>query len=85
MSVVEPTYKPDFAMPGIAATDPAEQRAEAERWCDRFEANTQKWLKSTYWHAWGMTEHPVITYEDVDTTLIPSTAPPVWPGRWRSY
>ena len=63
-------YKPDFAMPGIAATEPEEQRAEAERWCDRFEANTRKWLKSTI-GVHGDDGHPVITYEDVDTTLIP--------------
>ena len=63
-------YKPEFAMPGIAATDPAEQRAEAEQWCDRFEANTRKWLKSTI-GTHGADGHPVITYEDVDTTLIP--------------
>ena len=63
-------YKPEFAMPGIAATEPAEQRAEAEQWCDRFEANTRKWLKSTI-GTHGADGHPVITYEDVDTTLIP--------------
>ena len=62
-------FKPDFAMPGIAATDPAEQRAEAERWCDRFEANTRKWLKSTI-GTHGADGEPVITYEDIDTTLI---------------
>jgi len=63
-------YKPEFAMPGIAATDPVEQRAEAEQWCDRFEANTRKWLKSTI-GTHGADGHPVISYEDVDTTLIP--------------
>ena len=63
-------YKPDFSMPGIEATEPVEQRAEAERWCDRFEANTRKWLKSTI-GVHGDDGHPVITYEDVDTTLIP--------------
>ncbi len=63
-------FKPDFAMPGIAATDPAEQRAEAERWCDRFEANTRKWLKSTI-GTHGDDGEPVISYEDIDTTLIP--------------
>jgi len=63
-------YKPEFAMPGIAATEPAEQRAEAEQWCDRFEANTRKWLKSTI-GTHGADGHPVISYEDVDTTLIP--------------
>ncbi len=63
-------YKPDFAMPGIEATDPVEQRAEAERWCDRFEANTRKWLKSTI-GTHGADGHPVITYEDIDTSLLP--------------
>ena len=63
-------YKPDFSMPGIAATEPAEQKAEAERWCDRFEENTRKWLKSTI-GGHGDDGHPVITYEDIDTTLIP--------------
>jgi succinate dehydrogenase / fumarate reductase flavoprotein subunit len=63
-------FKPNFSMPGIAATDPAEQRAEAERWCDRFEANTRKWLKSTI-GTHGADGEPVITYEDIDTTLIP--------------
>ena len=63
-------YKPNFSMPGIAATEPAEQKAEAERWCDRFEENTRKWLKSTI-GVHGDDGHPVITYEDIDTTLIP--------------
>ena len=62
-------FKPEFAMPGIAATDPAEQRAEAEQWCDRFEANTRKWLKSSI-GTHGADGEPVITYEDIDTTLI---------------
>ena len=30
-----------------AATDPVAKRREAEQWCDRFDANTRKWLKST--------------------------------------
>lgn len=63
-------FKPDFAMPGIAATDPVEKRAEAEEWCDRFEENTRKWLKSTI-AACGPDGEPEITYQDVDTSLIP--------------
>ncbi len=63
-------FKPQFAMPGIAATDPAEKRAEAEEWCDRFEDNTKKWLKSTI-AACGPDGDPEITYQDVDTSLIP--------------
>src|SRR5205085_11716532 len=40
-------YKPEFAMPGLTATDPAELGRQAEAWCDRFEENTRKWLKTT--------------------------------------
>jgi succinate dehydrogenase / fumarate reductase flavoprotein subunit len=63
-------YKPDFAMPGISATDPAQRRREAEAWCDRFEENNRRWLKST------IAEHaadgePRLSYEEVDTSLIP--------------
>jgi len=63
-------FKPEFAMPGIAATDPAEKRAEAERWCDRFEANTRRWLKTTI-AACDADGNPEISYQDVDTSLIP--------------
>lgn len=62
-------FKPQFAMPGIEATDPAAKRAEAERWCDRFEENTRKWLKSTI-AACDAEGNPEITYQDVDTSLI---------------
>ena len=41
------TSSPTSAMPGLEATEPAERRREAEAWCDRFEENTRKWLKST--------------------------------------
>ena len=63
-------YKPAFAMPGIAATDPAEQRREAEKWCDTFEENTRRWLKSTIARH-GADGEPSISYEDVDTSLLP--------------
>lgn len=62
-------YKPDFSMPGLKATDPAERRREAEAWCDQFEANTRKWLKSTIATLNG--SDPMITYEDVDTSITP--------------
>ena len=61
-------YKPAFEAPSLKATDPAGQRREAEAWCDDFEKNTAKWLKSTISQHDG--EHPKITYEDVDTSLI---------------
>ena len=63
-------FKPQFAMPGIAATDPDEKRAEAEQWCDRFEENTAKWLKSTI-AVCGADGEPEISYQDVDTSLLP--------------
>jgi len=63
-------YKPEFAMPGLEATDPAEQRRTAERWCDRFEANTARWLKTTIatLDADGQVE---LSYEEVDASLTP--------------
>lgn len=63
-------YKPEFAMPGVEADDPAERRRLAEEWCDRFEENTRKWLKTTVARH-GEDGHPVLTYEDIDTSLIP--------------
>jgi succinate dehydrogenase / fumarate reductase flavoprotein subunit len=63
-------FKPVFSMPGISATDPAGKRREAEAWCDRFEANTRKWLKSTIARC-GADGSPEISYQDVDTSLIP--------------
>jgi len=62
-------FKPAFAMPGISATEPAAQRREAEAWCDRFEANTRQWLKSTIARCGG-DGSPEISYQDVDTSLI---------------
>ncbi len=62
-------YKPEFAMPGVEADDPAERRRLAEEWCDRFEENTKKWLKTTLARH-GEDGHPVLTYEDIDTSLI---------------
>ncbi|HEY2840219.1 MAG TPA: succinate dehydrogenase flavoprotein subunit [Pirellulales bacterium] len=63
-------FKPDFTMPGLVATDPAGRRHEAEAWCDKFEENTRKWLKSTI-ATYKPDGEPVLTYEDVDTSIIP--------------
>ena len=63
-------FKPAFAMPGLAATDPVEKRREAEQWCDSFQANTDKWLKSTI-AAYGPDGDPEISYQEIDTSLIP--------------
>jgi len=63
-------FKPDFTMPGLEATDPAGRRHEAEVWCDKFEENTRKWLKSTI-ATYKPGEEPVLSYEDVDTSIVP--------------
>ncbi len=62
-------FKPAFAFQSLKATNPAERRREAEEWCDRFDANNRKWLKTTVAQWAG--DDVEITYEDVDTSLIP--------------
>ena len=63
-------YKPEFAMPEIHATDPAEARRQARQWCDRFQENNRKWLKSTI-AAYAGDGDPELSYEEIDTSLIP--------------
>jgi succinate dehydrogenase / fumarate reductase flavoprotein subunit len=63
-------YKPEFAMPNIDADDPSERRRQAEAWCDRFEENNRKWLKTTV-SSLSLDGEPELTYEDVDTTIMP--------------
>jgi len=62
-------YKPEFAFGSLKATDPAGRRREAEEWCDRFEANNARWLKSTIAQWTG--DDVELSYEEVDTSLIP--------------
>jgi succinate dehydrogenase / fumarate reductase flavoprotein subunit len=62
-------YKPEFAPPDLHAADPAERRREAEAWCDRFEENNRKWLKSTI-AVLGPDGEPQLSYEEVDTSLV---------------
>jgi succinate dehydrogenase / fumarate reductase flavoprotein subunit len=64
-------YKPEFTKPALTSEDPVERRRQAEEWCDAFQANNEKFLKSTIatWNA--ETNQPDLTYEDVDTSLIP--------------
>jgi succinate dehydrogenase / fumarate reductase flavoprotein subunit len=61
-------FKPDFSMPSLSATDPTERRLEAEKWCDAFEENTRKYLKSSICTWKG--QEPELTYEDIDTRLL---------------
>lgn len=63
-------HKPEFAMPEIQPGDAADQRRQAEAWCDRFEENNRKWLKSTI-AVLSPDGEPQLDYEDVDTSLIP--------------
>ncbi|MCY2980602.1 MAG: succinate dehydrogenase flavoprotein subunit [Planctomycetota bacterium] len=62
-------YKPAFTMPSLNATEPAAKRKEAEGWCDAFELNNKKFLKSTIC-TWNGIE-PEMSFEDVDTRLLP--------------
>lgn len=68
-------YKPEFEMPGLSSDDPAERRRQAEQWCDTFEARNKQWLKTTVAtyndSDKNCTGDPQLTYEDVDTSLIP--------------
>jgi len=61
-------FKPDFAMGALTSTEPVERRRQAEAWCDNFDANNRKWLKSSI--ATWTGDDVEITYEDVDTSLI---------------
>lgn len=63
-------FKPDFTMPGLTSDEPAERRRQAETWCDAFEKKNEKWLKTSVATVDAEGE-PTITYEEVDTSLIP--------------
>ena len=63
-------YKPDFSPQGITATDPVERRRAAEAWCDQFELDTARWLKSTI-ATLDRYGQPRLDYEEIDTSLIP--------------
>jgi succinate dehydrogenase / fumarate reductase flavoprotein subunit len=57
-------------MPSLEAADPAQRRREAEAWCDRFEENNRKWLKSTI-AVLDRDGEPQLSYQEVDTSLLP--------------
>ena len=67
-------YKPEFAMPEIDGrpTRPSGV-AQAEDWCRRFEENNRKWLKTTIATVSPEGE-PQLSYEEVDTSLVPPAA-----------
>ncbi len=61
-------YKPDFEPPGLdSARD--DLRRQAVEWCDRFRQRNERWLRTTI--AEHTPDGPQITYEPVDTSLIP--------------
>jgi succinate dehydrogenase / fumarate reductase flavoprotein subunit len=62
-------FKPAFQKPSLTSEEPTERRRQAEQWCDAFEENNRKYLKSTI-ATWDGNQ-PQITYEDVDTSSIP--------------
>ncbi|MBB3204827.1 succinate dehydrogenase / fumarate reductase flavoprotein subunit [Rhodopirellula rubra] len=64
-------FKPDFIKPPLTSDDPVERRRQAEAWCDAFQENNEKYLKSTIATWNSSTNQPELTYEDVDTSLIP--------------
>lgn len=64
-------YKPEFQKPSLTAEDPAARRKQAEEWCDAFEKNNEKYLKSTIAEYDSASMQPKLSYEAVDTSLIP--------------
>lgn len=63
-------YKPEFALPAITASDPAQRLHQAHEWCDRFEENNERWLKTTLAELDAEGE-PRLSYQEVDTSLLP--------------
>ena len=64
-------FKPDFQKQSLTAEDPVERRNQAEKWCDDFEQNNRKYLRSTV-ASWNQGDAmPSLAYEEVDTSLIP--------------
>lgn len=62
-------YKPEFEIPAPTADDPVELHKQAVEYCRAFQAQIDKWLKTT------VAEHtpngPKLSYVPVDTSLIP--------------
>jgi succinate dehydrogenase / fumarate reductase flavoprotein subunit len=62
-------YKPEFDLPAPHADEPDALRKQAEQWCRQFAEKNEKWLKTTI--AEHTPDGPKITYEPVNTSLIP--------------
>ena len=62
-------YKPEFELPGLTSDEPVERRRQAEAWCDKFEGNVDRFLKSSIATYDG--KDVTLSYEDVDTSIEP--------------
>ena len=62
-------YKPEFEIPAPDAEDSVGLRKQAEQWCKALSKRNEQWLKTTI--AKYTPDGPVISYENVDTSLIP--------------
>ena len=63
-------FKPDFQKPSLTSEEPGERRHQAEVWCDEFDKNNEKYLKSTVATWNDGSKMPDLNYEDVDTGSI---------------
>ncbi|MBK9120923.1 MAG: succinate dehydrogenase flavoprotein subunit [Phycisphaerales bacterium] len=64
-------YKPECAIPAPTAESSDELRKQARTWCEKYQRQNQEWLKTTLARYTPGSDDPQITYEPVDTTLIP--------------
>lgn len=62
-------YKPDFQITPPDADDAETLRVQATKWCEAFREKNENWLQSTI--ATYSPDGPKISYEEVDTSLIP--------------
>ncbi len=62
-------YKPEFDIASPDADEPDALRKQATEWCKVFKKKSDKWLQSTI--AKYTPDGPEMSYETVDTTLIP--------------
>jgi len=61
--------KPEHEVPFPTTDGSGATRDHAEEWCRRFRENNEKWLKTSV--ARHTPDGPEISYEDVNTTLLP--------------
>ncbi|HSW47356.1 MAG TPA: succinate dehydrogenase flavoprotein subunit [Phycisphaerae bacterium] len=62
-------FKPECDIPPVKADASSGLRDEVRRWCEAFEKQNERWLRSTI--ATCVSGECRITYEPVDTSLIP--------------